>query len=114
VALRGSRSWCALGLTVVAPIAVVLPSTRGPTVNLNELAKLLATIGIAPEVLALGGRADYSWCVEETSDGAWEVYWYERGNKNGLVRLDTESEACFQLLGRLSYSQLLAGAIGPR
>lgn len=82
--------------------------------NLTELARVLAAIGIAPEVLALGGRADYSWCVEQTSDGAWEVYWYERGSKNGLVRLTTESDACFQLLGRLSYSQLLAGAIGPK
>jgi hypothetical protein len=42
------------------------------------------------------------------------VYWYERGNKNGLVRLASESDACFQLLGRLSYSQLLAGTIGPK
>lgn len=42
----------------------------------------------------------------------WEVYWYERGTKNQLVRLTTESDACFQLLGRLTYSQLLAGAIG--
>ena len=81
--------------------------------NLTELARALALIGIAPEVLALGGHADYSWCVEQASHGAWEVYWYERGNKNGLVRLASESDACFQLLGRLSYSQLLAGAIGP-
>jgi hypothetical protein len=64
----------------------VLRSTRGSTVNSNEPGRMLAIIGIAPEVLALGGRADYSWCVEEISDGAWEVYWYERGNKNGLVR----------------------------
>lgn len=82
--------------------------------NLTELAKVLSTIGVAPEVLALGGHADYSFCVEQSGDGAWEVYWYERGNKNNLVRLATESDACFQLLGRLAYSQLLAGVIGPR
>lgn len=46
--------------------------------NLTELARVLATIGIASEVLALGGRADNSWCVEQSSDGAWEVFWYER------------------------------------
>lgn len=79
--------------------------------NLAELARVLAAIGISPQVLALGGHADYSWCVEQTPDGAWEVYWYERGNKSGLVQLRTESDACFQLLGRLAYSQLLAGAI---
>ena len=79
--------------------------------TLTELARALSTIGIALHVLALGGHADYSWCVEPASDGAWEVYWYERGNKNGLIRLASESDACFQLLGRMSYSQLLAGAI---
>lgn len=81
--------------------------------NLTELARALSLMGIGPEALALGGHADYSWCVEQASDGAWEVYWFERGNKNGLVRLASESDACFQLLGRLAYSQLLAGAIGP-
>lgn len=70
--------------------------------NLTELARVLTAIGINGDVLALGGHADYSWCVEQSSDGAWEVYWYERGNKNGLVRLTTESDACFQLLGRLT------------
>lgn len=79
--------------------------------NLTELARVLTAIGIAPEVLALGGHADYSWCIEQSDDGLWEVYWYERGTKNGLVRLANESDACFQLVGRLSYSQLLAGAI---
>jgi hypothetical protein len=82
-------------------------------VNVTDLERALAAIGIAREVLALGGHADYSWCVEQSGDGAWEVYWLERGSKNELVRLNTESDACFQLLGRLAYSQLLAGAIGP-
>jgi hypothetical protein len=82
-------------------------------VDLSELARALVLIEIAPEALSLGGHADYSWCVEQASDGMWEVYWYERGNKNGLVRLTSESDACFQLFGRLSYSQLLAGTIGP-
>ncbi|OKH73288.1 hypothetical protein EB72_19350 [Mycobacterium sp. SWH-M1] len=44
----------------------------------------------------------------------WEVYWYERGNKNGLVRLSNESEACYQLLGRLTYSRLLGGTLALR
>lgn len=79
--------------------------------NQTELARSLAAIGIPREVLALGGHADYSWCLEQASDGMWEVYWYERGTKNGLMRPNTESDACFQLLGRLTYSQLLAGAI---
>lgn len=34
--------------------------------------------------------------------------------KSQLARLGTESDACFQLLGRLAHSQVLARAIGPR
>ncbi len=82
--------------------------------NLAELADALDRIGISREVLALGGHAEYAWCVEPAEDGAWEVYWQERGNKNNLVRLPTEDAACLLLLGRLTYSQLLAGAVrGP-
>lgn len=81
--------------------------------NLDELARVLEAIGVPSQVLALGGHADYSWCVEQAPDGVWEVYWLERGNKNGLVRLPTQTDACYQLLGRLAYSQLLAGAIRP-
>lgn len=82
--------------------------------NLTELARVLALIGIPPSMLAIGTHADYSWCVEQYSDCEWHVYWYERGTKNGLVRVTSESAARFQLLGRLAYSQLLAGAIVPR
>ena len=82
--------------------------------NLAELDTALGAIGLSPQLVALGGRADLAWCVESTGEGKWEVFWYERGNKTGLACLNTESEACFQLLGRLTYSQLLAGAIGIR
>ena len=82
--------------------------------NLAELADSLHLIGIRPEVLALGSHAEYAWCVEQADDGAWEVFWQERGDKNNLVRLATEEAACYFLLGRLTYSQLLAGAVrGP-
>jgi hypothetical protein len=80
-------------------------------VNLRALASALQKIGISGQVVALDGHADMSWCVERASDGTWEVFWLERGNKNELVRVDTEEAACYQLLGRLTYSQLLAGAI---
>lgn len=82
--------------------------------NVAELAGALDQIGVSRQVVALGGSAEYAWCVEQADDDAWEVYWLERGNKNNLVRLPSEEAACFYLLGRLTYSQLLAGAIhGP-
>jgi hypothetical protein len=83
-------------------------------VNLAELANALTQIGIPPELVALGGHAEMAWCVEQAPDGMWEVYWRERGNKVELARLDTEAQACNQLLGRLTYSQLLAGALARR
>jgi hypothetical protein len=80
--------------------------------NLTELGIALNKIGIADEVLALGGEAEMCWCVSPAADGEWEVFWMERGNKIGVVRLQKEEQACFQLLGRLTYSQLLGGVIG--
>lgn len=82
--------------------------------NLTDLQRVLTSVGVSPRELALGGRADTAWCIERTADDAWEVYWLERGNKNNLVHLASEADACHQLLGRLAYSQLLSGAIGPR
>lgn len=81
-------------------------------ISLAELAKALDLIGIPPRVLSLGGQAENSWCVTRANDDTWEVFWMERGNKLQLVRLQTESEACFQLLGRLAYTQIAAKAIG--
>lgn len=80
-------------------------------VDLNELAKALDAIAIAGDVLALGGHAEFCWCIEQADDGRWETYWYERGSKNNLACLETESDACFHLLGRLTYSQLLSGTL---
>lgn len=70
--------------------------------NLVELATTLAAMGVPNEIVALGGRADYAWCIEQASDGNWEVFWYERGNKNSLVRFHDESDACHQLLSKLA------------
>lgn len=81
--------------------------------NLVELGKALDLTGMPARVISLGGHADNSWCVEQATDGMWEVFWMERGDKVGLVRLAAEGDACFQLLGRLAYTQLAAGAIGP-
>jgi hypothetical protein len=79
--------------------------------KLAELADALRNIGISPELVALGDHTEMRWCIEEASSGQWEVYWRERGNKLELARLNKESDACFYLLGRLTYSQLLANVL---
>lgn len=82
------------------------------TMDLPELARALELIGMPSRVVVLGGRADNSWCVERADGGKWEVFWMERGNKIDLVCLDSEADACFQILGRLAYTQLAAKIIG--
>jgi hypothetical protein len=80
--------------------------------NLAEPAKALDAIAMPTRVISLGAPAENSWCVVQASDGTWEVFWMERGNKIDLVSLETESAACFQLLGRLAYTQIAGRVIG--
>jgi hypothetical protein len=78
-------------------------------VNREELKDAVAEIGIEDNLVAIRGYAENAFCVVEAEDGAWEVFWGERGNKNGLERFSSEHQACNYLLGRLTYSQILAG-----
>jgi hypothetical protein len=78
-------------------------------VNREELKEAAAEIGIENTLVAIRGYAEYAWCVVQAGDGAWEVFWGERGNKNELERFSSEHQACCYLLGRLTYSQILAG-----
>jgi hypothetical protein len=80
--------------------------------NLGELSKALDLIGISARLISLDGHAENSWCVEQAPNGTWEVFWLERGNKIDLTRHRSEAHACFQLLGRLAYTQLAARKIG--
>jgi hypothetical protein len=80
-------------------------------VNLQALGTALDAMGIEPRVVALGARDEQCWCVLPDADGVWEVYWLERGQKNHLVRLPTEDAACELLLGKLAYSELVAGRL---
>ncbi|WP_156754614.1 hypothetical protein [Actinokineospora pegani] len=83
--------------------------------NLQALGTALDSIGIEPRVVALGSRDEQCWCVHAAGDGAgWVVYWMERGQRNHLVALPDESSACEYLLGKLAYSQLIAGRLGLR
>ena len=78
--------------------------------NTDELASAIKRIGIPERMVVAGGFAEYAWCVDrDEEDGAWEVYYLERGDKNYLQRFDDEDQACCYMLGRLTYSQILAG-----
>jgi hypothetical protein len=78
-------------------------------VNCDELTSAIDAIGISDRLVAVRDHAEYAWCVVRSDDGAWEVFWGERGNKNDLETFASEHQACAYLLGRLTYSQILAG-----
>lgn len=78
----------------------------------GELAGWLAAAGVADAAVSVGAEAERTWCVravpEETEDGAWEVFWCERGGRFEWTRFDDESAACFSLFGRLVWARLAA------
>jgi hypothetical protein len=78
-------------------------------VNAEELESAIVRIGIPDRTVAVNGWAENAWCVARDEDGMWEVYWRERGNKIELERFASENQACSYMLGRLTYSQILAG-----
>lgn len=78
--------------------------------NAEELTSAIERIGIPDRMVVVRGFAEFAWCVEQDKeDGVWEVYYLERGQKNNLQRFDNEDQACCYMLGRLTYSQILAG-----
>lgn len=78
--------------------------------NSEELVSAIERIGISERLVVVGDSAEFAWCVEQNKeDGVWEVYYLERGNKNNLQRFADEDQACCYMLGRLTYSQILAG-----
>ena len=74
----------------------------------KELSFALQIIGVEKQAYSPDSPVEQTWCVTQDSDRRWSVYWLERGNRNHLIEFRSESDACFWLLGRLSYSQILA------
>ncbi|QUQ69779.1 hypothetical protein [Kutzneria sp. CA-103260] len=78
--------------------------------NASELASCLPLLGVPDRMVVAGGSAEFAFCVDQDEeDGVWEVYYLERGQKNDLLRFASEHQACCYMLGRLAYSQILAG-----
>lgn len=83
------------------------PDTEA-TVNLQILDETLRALDIPASLVSLGRPAESAWCVVPSPDG-WEVYWNAGGVRHSYVRLNSEAVACYCLLGKLVYDQLLAG-----
>lgn len=84
--------------------------------NTESVLGWLTTMQVPAELVSIGADADDAWClVRDDSDGApvWEVYWSEQGNRYDWARFTSEHVACFYLFGRLTWTQVLRGAVAP-
>jgi len=89
-------------------------------VNSDSLLDWLAAVGIPADVVSIGAEADNRWCLirDETpaEDGSfgWEVFWREQGNRYDWARFNNELVACHYLFGRLTWAQVVRGAVGVK
>lgn len=71
--------------------------------NVDELKHELLSRGLRPTAASFQGgilSAPEQYCITN-ENGIWEVYYYERGNKNALKQFVDESAACEDLRARL-------------
>lgn len=60
-----------------------------------DLAALLAKSNIPPDSYCLtGGLPNECYCLEQLTNGKWQVYYSERGLRTGPMEFETEGEAC--------------------
>jgi hypothetical protein len=92
--------------------------------NAESITEWLTAVGVPAEVVSIGAEADNAWCLlrqdqppPEGSDEpavAWEVFWREQGNRYDWARFSNEQVACYYLFGRLTWSQVARGVLGPK
>ncbi|EHR49182.1 hypothetical protein SacmaDRAFT_0889 [Saccharomonospora marina XMU15] len=86
--------------------------------NVESIVRWLDAVGIPQEVVSIGTEADNTWCLLRTEDAcedgdvAWEVFWREQGNRYDWARFSNEQVACHYLFGRLTWAQVVRGAVG--
>jgi hypothetical protein len=79
----------------------------------------LGAVGIPPELVSVGTEADNAWCLirsevpDEMGTTGWEVFWREQGNRYDWARFSNEQVACHYLFGRLTWAQVVRGALTP-
>ncbi len=71
--------------------------------DFENLQQVVQFTGIDPNQLSFGGPADDAWCIQQIPEGAWEVFYYERGSKDNLWVFDSEEAACYYFFGLVAY-----------
>ena len=67
---------------------------------LQRLTRRLGELGADPAVYRVGEAADDAWCLLR-EDGAWTVFWSERGARHNAVAFRAADQAAAYLLGTL-------------
>jgi hypothetical protein len=87
--------------------------------NAESITEWLSAVGVPSEVVSVGAEADNAWCLvrddiaDEEGNYAWEVFWREQGNRYDWARFSNEQVACHYLFGRLTWAQVVRGALTP-
>jgi len=69
--------------------------------NKHELKSQLETLGIRPDAYAWQGLPNEQYVLSQEGN-SWEVYYSERGTKEGLKKFSDENSACEYFLNLLS------------
>ncbi len=68
----------------------------------SELEEILKLKKIRVDSYSLiGGLPNEAYCLEKIEQG-WQTYYSERGSKVGVRQFQNESDACYDLLKRLT------------
>ncbi len=72
------------------------PQLKGAAMNTNELKKYFNEHLVPGRLYILKGSRRGRICMDRSREG-WEIYFLEHGQKIGLMRFSTESEACLRM-----------------
>jgi hypothetical protein len=87
--------------------------------NAESIIEWLSAVGVPAEVVSVGAEDDNARCLvrddtpDEEGNYAWEVFWREQGNRYDWARFTNEQVACHYLFGRLTWAQVVRGALTP-
>lgn len=82
--------------------------------NINTIGRKLSEAGIEEADYAIGDHPDETLCLTRgANEGTWEVYYQERGKKEGLQTFDNEEAACYHLYAYLVESYVMSMRLVP-
>jgi hypothetical protein len=86
----------------------------------TTVAQWVSALGVSSDALSIGAELDDRWCLLSLADPdgsdaiVWEVFWRQQGDRFDWARFTDEQVACYYLLGRLAYGQLVLGELQTR